>query len=287
MTWRLAVDVGGTFTDVVALNEDTGEEEVVKTASTPDDMSQAFLTGIEEIVSSLEIEAPDVGMLFHGTTVATNAILEAKYAPMGLIVPTGFREMLECARQTVPGDFGDIMWWINPPRVVPLELIREIEGRLNFRGEELRPLDDDEIRLRAAEFRELGIEAIAVSLLHSYRDPSHEEHVPRGNPGRVSGVLRLDLLRRDSRVPRVRAHAHHVSQHRAHAAPVFVYQSSGRASQRRRARGGSLDHDVQRRCRPRPRSHPAADRRWSSPRSSTSASPALASSSAQRGWPSR
>ena len=177
MTWRIAVDVGGTFTDVVALNEDTGEEEVVKTASTPDDMSQAFLSGIEDIVSNLELAPQDVGMLFHGTTVATNAILEAKYAPMGLIVPTGYREMLECARQTVPGDFGDITWWIKPPRVVPLELVREIEGRLNFRGEELRPLDDDEIRLRAAEFRELGIEAIAVSLLHSYRNPSHEEHV--------------------------------------------------------------------------------------------------------------
>jgi N-methylhydantoinase A len=177
MSWRIAIDVGGTFTDVVALNEESGDEAVVKTPSTPGDPSQAFIAGVDEMLTRLSLEAADVEMLFHGTTVATNAILEAKYSRMGLIVNRGFREMLECARQTVPGDFGDITWWIKPPRVVPLELVREIEGRLDFHGEELRPLDEDEIRRCAAEFRELGVDALAVSLLHSYRSPAHEERV--------------------------------------------------------------------------------------------------------------
>jgi N-methylhydantoinase A len=175
MGWRVAVDVGGTFTDVVALNEDTGEEEVFKTSSTGDDPSRAFLAGIEGILASSELASDQVTMLFHGTTIATNAILEAKYARMGLIVTRGYRAMLECARQTIPGDFGDITWWIKPRRVVPLEFVREVEGRLDFRGSEIRPLDEDTIREFAAEFRELDISAIAISFLHSYRNPIHEQ----------------------------------------------------------------------------------------------------------------
>src|SRR5437588_3364455 len=127
MSWRIAIDVGGTFTDVAALNEQTGEERVFKTSSTPEDPSIGFIEGIEGIRSTLEADH-GVSGLFHGSTVATNAILEANYARTGLITTRGYREMLEVARQTTPGDFGDITWWIKPPRVVPLELVREIPG---------------------------------------------------------------------------------------------------------------------------------------------------------------
>ncbi len=175
--WRVGIDVGGTFTDVVALNEETGERRVHKTASTPADPSQGFISGLEELLDELGAQTDDVSFLSHGTTVATNAILEAKYATMGLIVTRGFREMLECARQTVPGDFGDYTWWQKPPRVVPLELIREAKGRLNFRGEEFEPIDEDEVRGLALEFKSMGINAIAVSLIHSYRNTEHEERV--------------------------------------------------------------------------------------------------------------
>lgn len=175
MSWRIGIDTGGTFTDVVALNDVTGEEKVFKTSSIPDDPSRAFLAGIEGVLAEIGASASDVTMLLHGTTVATNAVLEAKYSRLGLIVTNGYRDMLEVARQNVPGEFGAITWWIKPTRVVPLELVREAEGRLNYRGEELRPLDEQQIRLVAREYRDLGVKAIAVSFLHSYQNPVHEE----------------------------------------------------------------------------------------------------------------
>jgi N-methylhydantoinase A len=177
MTWRIAVDTGGTFTDVVALNEATGEERVFKTSSTPEDPSQALEAGVRGVLEQLDGASGEVAMVLHGSTVATNAILEAKYSRMGLVVTRGYRDMLEVARQNVPGEFGAITYWIKPPRVVPLELVREVGGRLDHRGKELAPLDEESVREVAREYKELGIEAVAVSLMHSYRDPSHERRV--------------------------------------------------------------------------------------------------------------
>lgn len=174
MAWRIGVDTGGTFTDVVAVDEATGRRHVRKTSSTPDDPSRAFAQGIRELLDEVGVDAGDVSFISHGTTVATNAILESRYARLGLIVTRGYREMLEVGRQTVPGDFGDITWWLKPPRVVPLELVREAAGRLDFQGRELAPLDEDAVRAIALEFRAMGIDAIAVSFLHSYRNPVHE-----------------------------------------------------------------------------------------------------------------
>ena len=175
MAWRIGVDVGGTFTDVVALDEKTGQRHVHKVPSIPSDVARAFITGIRELMDEIGIGPADVDFVSHGTTVATNAILESKYSRMGLIVTRGYREMLEVARQTVPGDFGDITWWVKPDRVVPLELVREVGGRLTFRGEELEPLDEDAIRKFALDYKNAGINAIAVSFLHSYRNPVHEQ----------------------------------------------------------------------------------------------------------------
>ena len=126
-----------------------------------------------------EIAAHDVNAVFHGTTVATNAILERKYSELGLIITAGYREALECARQTVPGEFGDITWWIKPPRVVPLERIREISARMDVRGTVTQELDRDEVAAIAEDFKARGIQAVAVSLLHSYRNPAHEEEIRR------------------------------------------------------------------------------------------------------------
>lgn len=174
MGWRIGVDTGGTFTDVVAVDEATGQRFVRKTSSTPDDPSRAFSTGIRELLDEVGVDANEVSFISHGTTVATNAILESKYARLGLLTTRGYREMLEVGRQTVPGDFGDITWWIKPPRVVPLEWVREVGGRLDFRGGEHTPLDEAGVRAIAREFREMGINAIAVSFIHSYRNPAHE-----------------------------------------------------------------------------------------------------------------
>ena len=179
MTWRLAVDIGGTFTDVVALEEASGTLHLAKVRSTPDDPAQGFVNGLEHITQRGKIAAHDVNAVFHGTTVATNAILERKYSELGLIITAGYREALECARQTVPGEFGDITWWIKPPRVVPLERIREISARMDVRGTVIQELDQDEVAAIAEDFKARGIQAVAVSLLHSYRNPAHEEAVRR------------------------------------------------------------------------------------------------------------
>ena len=179
MTWRLAVDIGGTFTDVVALEETSGTLNLAKVRSTPDDPAQGFVNGLEHITQHGEIAAHEVNAVFHGTTVATNAILERRYSELGLIITAGYREALECARQTVPGEFGDITWWIKPPRVVPLERIREINARMDVRGMVIQELDRDEVAAIAQDFKARGLQAVAVSLLHSYRNPAHEEEVRR------------------------------------------------------------------------------------------------------------
>ncbi len=179
MGWRLAVDIGGTFTDVVALEEATGRMHLLKVRSTPGDPSQGFVEAIDQILQAASIPAAEVAGVFHGTTVATNAILERKYDVLGLIITRGYREALECARQTVPGEFGDITWWIKPPRVVPLELVRETSARMDVQGREMRPVKPEEITAIARDFKARKIRAIAVSLLHSYRNPDHEEEVRR------------------------------------------------------------------------------------------------------------
>ncbi|MEA2321080.1 MAG: N-methylhydantoinase, partial [Solirubrobacteraceae bacterium] len=175
MSWRIGVDTGGTFTDVVAVDESTGVRHVRKTSSTPDDPSRAFSVGIKELLDDIGVAPSEVSFISHGTTVATNAILESKYARMGLIVTEGYREMLEVARQTVPGDFGDITWWLKPTRVVPLEMVREAGGRLLYTGEEQTPLDEDRVREVARQYKDMGIDAVAVSFIHSYRNPEHEQ----------------------------------------------------------------------------------------------------------------
>lgn len=177
MSWRIAVDIGGTFTDIVALEEQTGAFHLAKVPSTPDDPARGFIDGIEHITRIGNIPQRDISAVFHGTTVATNAILERKYSALGLIITRGYREALECARQTVPGEFGDITWWIKPPRVVPLELVREVEARLDVHGNVVRAVDAAEVRALAHDFRQRGIKAVAVSLLHSYRNPAHEVEI--------------------------------------------------------------------------------------------------------------
>src|SRR3984957_15709525 len=177
MAWRLAIDIGGTFTDLVALDEASGRIHLLKVRTTSEDPSKGFIEGVDEIRAAAKISPAEISGVFHGTTVATNAILERKYDVLGLIVTGGYREGLECARQTVPGEFGDITTWIKPPRVVPLELVRETSARMDVAGREVRPVDPDQIREFAREFKQSGVHAIAVSLLHAYRDPSHEEHV--------------------------------------------------------------------------------------------------------------
>ena len=177
MGLRIAIDTGGTFTDVVAIDEATGKITAVKTPSTPSDPSVGLLSGVRRVLDEIGGSDADLRMLLHGSTVATNAVLEHKFAGLGLIVTRGFRHMIEIARQSVPDGYGNSFFWVKPPRLVPLHLVREVGGRMNFSGAELEPLDEAETLEAVRELVEDGVRCIAVCLLHSYANATHEQRI--------------------------------------------------------------------------------------------------------------
>jgi N-methylhydantoinase A len=177
MGLRIAIDTGGTFTDVVAIEEATGEIAAVKTPSTPTDPSIGLLNGVHKILKVLGRPPEDIRMMLHGSTVATNAVLEHKFAGLGLLVTRGFRHMIEIARQSVPDGYGNSFFWVKPQRLVPLHLVREVKGRLRFDGTELEPLDHASTLAAVRELVEDGVRCIGVCLLHSYANPTHEQAV--------------------------------------------------------------------------------------------------------------
>ncbi len=177
MGLRIAVDTGGTFTDVVAIDETNGRVVAVKTPSTPSDPSVALLDGVRKVLAAAGGKYEDVSMLLHGSTVATNALLEHKFGGLGLIVTRGFRHMIEIARQSVPDGYGNSFFWVKPPRLVPLHLVREVPGRMRFDGSELEPLDEAAVLDAARELVDDGVRCIAVCLLHSYANDAHEKRI--------------------------------------------------------------------------------------------------------------
>src|SRR5262245_8208802 len=174
---RVAIDTGGTFTDVVAIDETTGKITAVKTPSTPSDPSISLLDGVQKALSALGRPPEDLAMLLHGSTVATNAVLEHKFAGLGLLVTRGFRHLLEIARQSVPDGYGNSFFWVKPQRLVPLHLVREVPGRLRFDGSELEPVDAAATLEAVRELVEDGVRCIGVCLLHSYANGGHEQAV--------------------------------------------------------------------------------------------------------------
>ncbi len=171
--YSIAVDVGGTFTDIVLCNLATNKQRVHKTPSTPDDPSTGFLTGLKEVLAANSVEASQVKHVFHGTTIATNAILENKGSPVGLVVPEGFKFVLEIGRHGTPR-LVNPQSWVKPERPVRPRDIVEVSERAGFSGEVLVPLDEDAVRAAARKFKADEITSIAVSFLHSYSNPIHE-----------------------------------------------------------------------------------------------------------------
>ena len=172
--YALAIDVGGTFTDIVLLNLGTGEFKLLKTPSTPEDPSRGFILGITRILKDNDVEYSQVRRIFHGTTIATNAILEGKGTPVGVLVSEGFKYVLEIGRHNM-ARLANPHVWVKPERPVPPERVLEIEERTAFDGAIITALDEDAVRSAAAQFRREGVESIAVSLTHSYANPSHEQ----------------------------------------------------------------------------------------------------------------
>ena len=175
--YRIGIDTGGTFTDIVSVDTQSGVTQVTKVASTPANPAIGLLRGVNEILAAAGATTDDVAGLAHGTTVATNALLQGEINSLGLVVNAGFRHILEIARQSVPEGYGNSYFWVKPDRIVPLQFVREVGGRLDFRGNELRPLDETSVRKAAGYFRTHGIRAIGICLLHSYANDAHERRV--------------------------------------------------------------------------------------------------------------
>ncbi|HEX2563631.1 MAG TPA: hydantoinase/oxoprolinase family protein, partial [Acidimicrobiales bacterium] len=174
---RLGIDTGGTFTDVVVLDEATGALTTTKTPSTPADHSAAFLAGAEKGLAAAGGAWSGVASVFHGTTVATNALLQGEVTGLGFLTTAGFRHLLEIGRQSVPDGYGNSYFWVKPDRIVPLHLVREVPERLDATGGVLRPLDEDAVLAQARWFRDRGVAAVGVCLLHAYANPAHEVRV--------------------------------------------------------------------------------------------------------------
>ena len=171
---RVGIDIGGTFTDVVAVDEETGELATTKTPSTPADPAIGFMTGIEKVLATLELGGDAVTAVSHGTTVATNKLLEGKVENLGFITTEGYEHVLEIARQSVPDGYGNSYFWVKPPRIVPADRVKTVGGRLAVDGSEIRPFDEESARRAARFFRARGIGTIGVCFLHAYADPTHE-----------------------------------------------------------------------------------------------------------------
>src|SRR6476646_1971660 len=130
---RIGIDTGGTFTDVVAVDEETGRTTTTKTPSTPADPAEGFLSGVRKVLDLLgisdETAAEAMSAVSHGTTVATNQLLEGKLDRIGFITTEGYESVLEIARQSVPDGYGNSYFWVKPQRIVPAELARTARGQ--------------------------------------------------------------------------------------------------------------------------------------------------------------
>jgi N-methylhydantoinase A len=174
----LAIDVGGTFTDVTLADAATGNMWITKTPSTPHDLSVGFMTGIQKILTLGRSGPTDIMRVFHSTTTATNAILEGKTAPMGLLTTKGFKYVLEIGRHDIPRE-GNLYGWIKPTRPVMPDRIFEVSERIDVAGQVLTPFDEDDCRRAVQCLRQLGVPSIAVVFLHAYANPLHEQRVAR------------------------------------------------------------------------------------------------------------
>ncbi|MBB6629082.1 hydantoinase/oxoprolinase family protein [Nocardioides sp. KIGAM211] len=177
---RIGIDTGGTFTDVVAFDEESGRLVTTKTPSTPADPADGFMAGIDKVLGLLGLPEGDgdaIAAVSHGTTVATNQLLEGKVDRLGFVTTTGYEAMLEIARQSVPDGYGNSYFWVKPDRIVPRHLVKGVEGRLDFSGAEVRPFDEEGARAVARWFRDQGISTLGVCFLHAYANPEHEERM--------------------------------------------------------------------------------------------------------------
>jgi N-methylhydantoinase A len=243
VTIRIGIDTGGTFTDVVAVAP-AGRVISTKVPSTPDDPSIAFLRAIEKALGLADAPATALGDVAHGTTVATNALLEDDFRGLGFITTAGFRAVLEVGRQSVPDSYGNSYFWVKPDRIVPLHLVQEVDERVDRSGAVVREFDEAGARAVARWFSEQGILSVGVCFLHAYMNPGHErrmrdvlaEEHPDCTVSLSSDVLseyreyeRAVTTLVDAFVkPRVAAYARSIHERLpAHRPPFYIMKSNG------------------------------------------------------------
>ena len=170
--YRVGLDIGGTFTDFVLLDQATGEVRLRKCLTTPEDPSAGALEGLAALLAEAGLKMRDLAALVHGTTLVTNTIIERRGARIGLLTTRGFRDILEMGTEQ-RYDIHDLFLQFPEP-IVPRGLRREIAERVSRDGDVVTPLDLDQARSEIRYLVEAGVEAIAVCLLHSYKNPAHE-----------------------------------------------------------------------------------------------------------------
>jgi N-methylhydantoinase A len=186
---RIGVDIGGTFTDIVVLRSD-GTFHAKKISSTVEDYSRAIMSGLATVLEEIGAGAAEVREIRHGTTVASNAILEHKGARTGLITTEGFRDVLEIRTLRMPRLYD--MAWEKPPVLVPRHLRITVNERVDARGQVRHALDAADAERAVRCLLDEGVQAIAVCLLHTYANPTHEqllkEIIERLAPGLASAI---------------------------------------------------------------------------------------------------
>lgn len=177
MTYRLGVDVGGTFTDLLLVDEESGDTFTAKVPSTPEDSSIGVLRGIERVTGNAGIDAGQISHVMHGTTVATNTILTRSGARVGLVTTRGYRQTLQIARSFVPGGLGGWVIYNKSLPLAPLELTVEAAERIGAKGDVVEVLDEADMRQKLQILKGKGIEALTVSLINSFANECHERRI--------------------------------------------------------------------------------------------------------------
>jgi len=175
--YRLGADVGGTFTDILLIEEASGRSFTAKVPSTPQDSSIGVLNGIERVCDQAGVSLADISHVMHGTTVATNTVLTASGARVGLVTTKGYKQVLQIARSYVPGGLGGWVIFNKSEPLAPLELTIEADERIGAKGEIVQPLDEEALKQSLTALSQRGIEALTVSLMNAYANGTHEERV--------------------------------------------------------------------------------------------------------------
>ena len=176
MAYRLGVDVGGTFTDFLLMNDETGETHTAKVPSTPEDSSIGVLNGIARVCEETGIDPTAIRLVMHGTTVATNAVLTGRGAKVGLVTTAGFEDTLQVARSYCPGGLGGWVTYVKSPLLAPLELTIGAHERLAADGSVVTPLDEERLREDLRTLHSTGqVEALTICFINAYLNREHEE----------------------------------------------------------------------------------------------------------------